>query len=141
MAKPKITYRGVVYPWLCDSMGHFTTRFYMAMFDDAGWHFLHEIGFDPKWITEKRIGWADVSHHIEYLKEVPEGELVLIESKPLRIGNKSIESQLEMKFARNGEICARLTGVTVQFDLEKRCAIPVLDEIREKVVAWLDDAA
>lgn len=141
MAKPRITYRGVVYPWECDTMGHFTTRNYMVMFDGAGWHFLNEIGFDPEWITEKKIGWADVSHHIEYLKEVRAGALVLIESKPLRIGNKSIQFQLEMKSVSGEEIYARLTGVTVQFDLEKRCAILVLDEIREKVVAWLDDTA
>ena len=141
MAEPKITYRGVIYPWQCDSMGHFSTRHYMAMFDDAGWHFLHEIGFDLKLIAEKKIGWADVSHHIEYLKEVHQGELVLIESKPLRVGNKSIECQLEMKSVKSDEIYARLTAVTVQFDLEKRCAIPVLDEVREQVLAWLDGAA
>ena len=141
MAEPIIVYRGVVYPWLCDSMGHFTTRYYMAMFDDAAWHLLHAFGFDPEWITEKKIGWADVSHHIEYLKEVHHGELVLIEGKPLRVGNKSIKSQLEMKSVRSDEIYARLTAVTVQFDLAKRCAIPVLDEVREKALAWLDGAS
>lgn len=141
MADPRITYRGVIYPWLCDSMGHFTTRHYMAMFDDAAWHLLHEIGFDPDLITERKIGWADVSHHIEYLKELHQGELILIEGKPLRVGNKSIECQLEMKSVNSDEICARLTAVSVQFDLEKRCAIPVLDEVREKVVAWLGDDA
>jgi len=113
----------------------------MAMFDDAGWHFLHEIGFDPDWITEKKIGWADVSHHIEYLKELHQGELILIESKPLRIGNKSVEYQLEMKSVKGDEIYARLTATTVQFDLEERYAIPVLDEVREQVLAWLDGAA
>lgn len=141
MTDSRITYRGVIYPWLCDSMGHFTTRHYMAMFDDAGWHFLHEIGFDPDWITEKKIGWADVSHHIEYLKELHQGELILIESKPLRIGNKSVEYQLEMKSVKGDEIYARLTATTVQFDLEERYAIPVLDEVREQVLAWLDGAA
>ena len=111
------------------------------MFDNAGWHFLHEIGYDPDFISERKIGWADVSHHIEYLKEVHAGALLVIESKPVRIGGKSVEYQLEMKSVKGDEIYARLTAVTVQFDLEKRCAIPVLDEIREKVVAWIGDAA
>ena len=138
MTDAKITYRGVVYPWQCDGMGHFTTRQYMAMFDEAGWHFLYEVGFDPRLIKEKNIGWADVRHEIEYLTEVREGELVLIESRPLCVGNKSIQYQLEMKSVTNGEICARLTGICVQFDLVERCAIPVLPEVRERIVAWLD---
>ena len=40
-------YRGVVYPWLCDSMGHMTTRHYTAMFDDASYHMFAALGFTP----------------------------------------------------------------------------------------------
>ena len=35
-------YRGVAHPWLADVMGHMTTRHYVAMFDDASYHFLFE---------------------------------------------------------------------------------------------------
>ena len=35
MAGPLETYRGVAYPWLCDSMGHMNTQFYAAMYDSA----------------------------------------------------------------------------------------------------------
>jgi acyl-CoA thioester hydrolase len=137
MSEAKITYRGVIYPWQCDAMGHFTTRHYMAMFDEAGWHFLYEIGFDPAWLTERNIGWADVRHEIEYLRELQQGELIVIESKPLKVGNKSIQYQMEMKSVTDGEVCARMTGTCVQFDLLERCAVPVLPEIRERMNAWL----
>ncbi len=138
MPEAKLTYRGVVYPWECDSMGHLTVRNYMGMFDDAYWHLLHEIGFDMDFINEKKIGWADVHHDIDYLRELVQGDLLVIESKPVRLGNKSLVSQLEMKEINSGEICARLTVTSVQFDLAKRCAIPLLDVIRERVVEWLD---
>ncbi len=137
MTKPRSTYRGVVYPWQCDAMGHFNTRYYMAMFDDAAWHFLHEAGFDASTKHETKIGWADVHHEIEYLRELREGELVLIESKPVRVGNKSIMYQLEMKAVRDGETRARLTATSVQFDLEEIRAIPVLPQVRERLLAWL----
>ncbi len=137
MTKPRNTYRGVVYPWQCDAMGHLTTRYYMAMFDEAAWHFLHEAGFDASTMHETNIGWADVRHEIEYLRELREGELVLIESMPVRVGNKSIMYQLEMKTVRDGETCARLTATSVQFDLEERRAIPVLPQVRERLLAWL----
>lgn len=138
MTVRKITYRGVVYPWQCDSMGHFTTRFYMAVFDEAAWHFLWEAGFDPVVMETEKIGWADVHHEIEYLKEIREGELFYIESRPLRIGNKSIVCCLEMKTINNDETCARLTATSVQFDLQARRAIPVLPAVRERLQAWLD---
>ncbi len=137
MSEAKITYRGVIHPWQCDAMGHFTTRQYMGMFDDAGWHFLLEVGFDPAWVTERDIGWADVRHEIEYLREVQQGELIVIETMPLKVGNKSIQYQLEMKTATDGEVCARMTSTCVQFDLRDRRAVPVLPEVRERMNAWL----
>ena len=137
MTEPKITYRGIVYPFQCDSMGHFTTQYYMAVFDAAAWHFLWEAGFDPGIISEKKIGWADVHHEIEYLKELREGELFYIESKPVKIGTKSITCQMEMKSIPTDEVCARLTATSVQFDLAKRCAIPLLPEVREQLQGWM----
>jgi len=59
MTEPRITYRGVVYPWQCDAMGHFTTRFYMAVFDEAAWHFLWEAGFDPAEYTTPMVRIID----------------------------------------------------------------------------------
>jgi len=137
MTESRVTYRGVVYPWQCDSMGHFTTRYYMAVFDDAAWHFLWEAGFDPHVMTQKKIGWADVHHEIEYLRELHEGQLFYIASKPVKVGNKSIVCQLELKTINDDETCARLTATSVQFDLEKRCAIPVLPQVRDQLLAWL----
>ena len=40
MAKAVETYRGVAYPWHCDSMGHMNTQFYSALYDGASFHFL-----------------------------------------------------------------------------------------------------
>ena len=137
MTEARVTYRGVVYPWQCDSMGHFTTRFYMAVFDEAAWHFLWEVGFDPATVTERNIGWADVRHEIEYLAEMRAGDLFYITARPLRIGNKSIVCQLEIRAVSDDAARARLTATTVQFDLERRCAVPVLPEVRERLLAWL----
>lgn len=138
MTEPRITYRGVVYPWQCDAMGHFTTRFYMAVFDEAAWHFLWEAGFDPAEMTDSKVGWADVHHEIEYLQELREGELFYIECRPLRVGNKSIVCVMELKSMRDKKTCARLTATSVQFDLEGRRAIPVLSHVRDTLLDWLD---
>jgi len=31
------TYRGIVYPWHCDHMGHMNVMWYVAKFDEATW--------------------------------------------------------------------------------------------------------
>jgi acyl-CoA thioester hydrolase len=49
-------YRGVAYPWHCDSMGHMNTQFYAAMYDSATFHFLSRLS--PYTDLEKRqFGW------------------------------------------------------------------------------------
>jgi acyl-CoA thioester hydrolase len=137
MSDTKVFYRGVIQPWQCDSIGHFTTRFYMAMFDDASWHFLYEAGFDTRLMKDENIGWADVLHNIEYKQELHAGDLVIIEGTPLHIGGKSIRFELEMKRVDSDECCARFTSTTVQFDLKRRVAIPVIPAVREKLQAWV----
>lgn len=137
MKEATLTYRGTVYPWQCDAMGHLTTRFYLAAFDEASWHFLYEAGFDPAFIRERGVGWADVRHEIEYFRELRAGDLYTIDGTPLRIGNSSIVYQLDLRAIGSGHACARLVATSVQFDLHQRRAIPVLPEVRERLLSWL----
>jgi acyl-CoA thioesterase FadM len=41
------TYRGVVYPWHIDHVGHMNIQFYTARFDEATWQFLSRLGLSP----------------------------------------------------------------------------------------------
>jgi acyl-CoA thioester hydrolase len=40
MSEFTITYRGTVYPWQCDHMGHMNVMWYVAKFDEASWQLL-----------------------------------------------------------------------------------------------------
>src|SRR6185295_20168046 len=33
-----LTYRGAVYPWHCDHMGHMNVMWYVGKFDEANWN-------------------------------------------------------------------------------------------------------
>lgn len=135
-----ITYRGVVYPWQCDSMGHLTTRYYMAMFDDASLHFLHEIGFRTAMLNETRIGWADVRHTIEYHRELRAGDLVRIESRPVALGQHSVEYRHDLLHMETEFLHAHMVAKTVQFDLESRRAMPIEAQTRRMATDWLNQA-
>lgn len=122
-------YKGVAHPWLCDVMGHMTTRYYVAMFDDASYHFLNEVfGWRPD--AADTPGWADVKHVIEYSDEVAEGSLLEVRAKIERVGGKSLTTLYEMHNITKGTLAATLESTSVHFDLKQRKAIPISEEMR-----------
>jgi acyl-CoA thioester hydrolase len=128
--------RTVVYPWNCDSMGHFATQHYMKVFDDATYHLLGALGYSLRDAGETRRGWADVSHKINYLKELRAGDLLVALSSVQNVGNKSLTYRTRLVRAEQPqEDCAVLTGVIAHFDLERRCALVLPDAIRAAALA------
>jgi acyl-CoA thioester hydrolase len=129
-------YRGVVHPWLCDVMGHLTTRHYAAMFDDGSYHLLAAIGFAPHHI-QTGIGFADVKATFTYKSELRAGDLLVIQGQIIRIGEKSLTAHCAMKNLGNGVTAAEMETVTVQFDLKARKAIALVPEFRKGAEALL----
>jgi acyl-CoA thioester hydrolase len=120
------TFRGVAYPWFCDSMGHMNTQFYASMYDSASFHFLSRL--HPYGELERRQrGWADVRQVIEYKHEVRAGTLLLMRSRLMRLGGKSVTYLHELRNAETDELHGTSEQVTVMFDLAARKAI-ALDE-------------
>ena len=124
-------YKGVCHPWLCDSMGHLTTRHYMAMFDDASYHFLNRVfGWSGTDSQNNNVGWADVKHTIEYLLEVRSGQLLDIKGVLAKVGGKPITVSYEMRECGSHKIVATLTSISVLFDTEAREAITLTNDMR-----------
>ena len=125
------TARAVVYPWLCDSMGHMATQHYMKIFDDATFHLLGRLGYSLRDASVTQRGWADVSHSIEYRREILAGDLLTAFSRVERLGRKSLTYRTRLVHADVTENdCAVLLGVMVHFDLKRRVAIELPDGIR-----------
>ncbi len=123
MSQPIETFRGVAHPWLCDVFGHLNTRHQMAMFDDAGFHFLHAIGPAAEAMRASRTGWADVRIEVDLVDEVPLGGLVVIRSELIKLGRTSITYRHSMHSADDDRVHSRVQMITVHFDLEARKAI------------------
>lgn len=129
----------VAHPWLCDIMGHMTTRHYIAIFDDASYFFLNRTF---KWSGDdatRGMGWADVRHEIDYVAEVAAGDLLEVRGQLERIGNKSITVRYEMHNLKKGEVAATLTSTSVLFDLKARKAVPLTDEMRAAAESQMND--
>ena len=134
MAKPIETYRGVAYPWNCDSMGHMNTQFYAALYDGATFHFLSMLGPYNE-LKKSGLGWADVRQLIEYKHEIPNGALLVVRTTLKRLGNKSVEYRHELRNAETELLHSTSEQVTVLFDLDKRAAAPLDEAIRRRAAA------
>ena len=49
------TYRGTVYPWQCDHVGHMNIMWYVGKFDEANWNLFARLGLTP---SVRIAGWA-----------------------------------------------------------------------------------
>ena len=60
------TYRGAVYPWHCDHIGHMNVMWYVGKFDEATWNRFARIGQTPTYLRESGRGMAAVQQNITY---------------------------------------------------------------------------
>ncbi len=132
--------KSVAHPWMCDVLGHMTTRHYVAMFDDAAYHMLYEVfGWTGSSDDDNKIAWADVNHKIDYKSEVSAGDILEIEAKLTKIGNKSITIYYEMRNLGKNEVAASLQVISVLFDLESRESVEISEELKQLASKHLDN--
>ena len=132
-----ISFRGVVFPWDCDAMGHLNNKHYLGLFDQAAWHVFLALGYRAEMAADEQIGLADVHQAIAYRRELRAGQLVVVRSWLERVGSKSITAHHEMFDADDGVAVASLTSVTSFFDLRERKSMPIPPEIRRVADDWL----
>jgi acyl-CoA thioester hydrolase len=130
-----VTYRGSVYPWHCDHMGHMNVMWYVGKFDEATWQLLAAVGASPSRMRTEGFGLAAVEQHIEYKRELRAGDLVTIRSSILEAQEKSIRFVHEMTNDETGELAAKtvLTGVCI--DTIARKAKPLPDDILQRIAS------
>ena len=133
------TSRAVVFPWHCDHLGHMNVMHYVGMFDVGAFHFLSMLGFGSHDMHERGAMLVDAQHTIRYLTEQPAGSLVRIESAITRFGTKSLTVLHRMTNTETGKLAATTEVVLVYFDLEARKSIPLTDELKARMSAYLVD--
>jgi acyl-CoA thioester hydrolase len=138
MAINNVVFQAVAHPWMCDAMLHLTTRHYMAMFDDASYHFLHKVfGWTATQVKDDGIGFADVKHVIEYQAEVGSGELLSVSAQLTKLGGKSMTVLYSMYNSQTEELVATLESTSVLFDTNARKAIAFSDDWRVRATDYL----
>ena len=90
------TYRGTVYPWQCDHMGHMNVMWYVGKFDEATWNLFAAIGITPSYLRGGR-GMAAVEQNISYRRELHAGEIVSVGSVLVEVRDKVLRFVHEMR--------------------------------------------
>src|SRR5262245_66498434 len=120
------TYRGAVYPWHCDHMGHMNVMWYVGKFDEATWNLFAMIGVTSAFLRENRRGMAAVQQDITYKRELVSGDTVTVRSAFLEVREKVAKFVHEMRHGVTGELAAVcvLTGVHTDAQTRKSCPFP-----------------
>ena len=135
-----ITYRGAVYPWHCDQVGHMNVMWYVGKFDEATWQFFNVLGLTPSFFRTTMRGMAAVDQHVSYIQELRVGDVVSVRTTLLEIKEKSIRFAHEMTSDESNEVVARTTLKVVHMDTDARksCAFP--EQIVAKAASMLSSA-
>ena len=120
------TYRGVVYPWHCDHMGHMNVMWYVGKFDEATWNLFAAMGVTAAFLRENKRGMAAVQQNISYKRELVAGDTLTVHSAFLEVRDKVARFVHEMRHGETGELAAicMLTGVHIDAEARKSCPFP-----------------
>jgi acyl-CoA thioester hydrolase len=120
------TYRGVVYPWHCDHMGHMNVMWYVGKFDEATWNLFAAMGVTAAFLRDNKRGMAAVQQNISYKRELVAGDTLTVHSAFLEVREKLARFVHEMRHGQTGELAAlcMLTGVYIDAEARKSCPFP-----------------
>jgi len=140
MFESRVTYRGMVYPWHCDHMGHMNVMWYSSKFDEACWNLLAMLGLPGSGFAAEGTAMAAVEQHTQYKRELFAGDTVTIESALLEVNDKSLRMLHKMVHDASGEIAAMTMIVAVHLDARIRKAIRLPDRLRQRALQMKEQA-
>jgi acyl-CoA thioesterase FadM len=131
------TFKGAVLASEYDSASHMNSRMYVSRFDQATWGLLHAIGITPASIRDRNLRIAIVRQSYQFLEELRGGELVVIRSGFLAVGEKYFRFLHQMYNDVSGKMAATCDCVAVQASLNEGKSVPLNNELQESAKAHL----
>ena len=126
-------YRVVIPPEYEDENGHMNMRWYLAVFDDAGYPLAARLGLTPEFHAQHGTGGYDLEHHLHYLSEVMVGDTIAVYTRLLDRSAKRIHYMMFMVNETRGTLAAIFECVNSFADLTLRRTAPYPDEISRQI--------
>ena len=132
-----LTYRGIVYPWHCDHMGHMNVMWYVSKFDEATWTLMAGVGLTSDYFRGNGRGMAAVDQQISYRRELLAGDAISIRSQFLELKDRSMRFRHVMVRDSDGVIAAETVLTGVHLDTAARRAVPLDGQFRQRILAQI----
>jgi acyl-CoA thioester hydrolase len=130
-------YRVTIPPDYEDENGHMNIRWYLAVFDDAGYPFVDSLGLTLHFHRQHGTGGFDLEHHIHYLNEVLTGDVVTVYVRLIGRSAKRIHYMMFMVNETRSTLAAIFECVNSFADLTIRRTAPYPEEISANIDALL----
>ena len=137
MIELSITYRGTVYPWHCDHMGHMNVMWYASKFDEASWQALSNFGLTASYLRDNKVGVVAIDQHNEYKRELLAGDTVTIRSTVNDIKDKTLRLVHEMINDQTGEVAAVTSIVGLHINAVTRKTLLLPGFVRDRALALI----
>lgn len=129
------TYRGIVYPWHIDHVGHLNVQHYVGRFDEASWHFLFHLGLNVREMDAQHRSLVALDQRVKYQREVRVGALLHVKSHLVSCATKTLTYEHVMYEGEHE--CASMDLVVAYFDTAARKAVPLPERTRGLAEAML----
>jgi acyl-CoA thioester hydrolase len=129
--------RTVIPPEYEDENGHMNMRWYLALFDEAGYPMVADWGLTPEFHQAHGTGGYDLEHHIHYLREVAVGDTVAIYVRVVGRSAKRVHYLMFMVNETRGALAAIFECVNAFADLAIRRTAPYPPDIAAAIDAQL----
>lgn len=116
-----------------DANHHLNTRYYMHLFDDAGDILAAQMGLTREYHVANRTGGMDLEHHLNYLREVREEDIVSLYARIVGVTEKRWHYILFLVNETRREVSATFECVNTFVDMTTRKTALLPPFIRERI--------
>jgi acyl-CoA thioesterase FadM len=125
------TYRGSVFPWQVDIVGHFTVAYYFERFEDATLAMLEALGLGPAYMARTGQGCVTDDCYVRYLHELRAGDVLHIESGVLAVESEVVRLGHRLFDSATGALCATMEQRAVHRALPAGAPAPLPEGARQ----------
>jgi len=125
----------VVRPEWIDYNGHMNVGYYHVAFDVAADEFFEFLGLTPQFRREHRCTTFALESHLNFLREVKEGDRLRFEARLLDHDAKRIHFYQEMFHSSEGYLAASCESLSAYVSQETRRTTPMPDVLSARLAA------
>ena len=103
-----------------DENGHMNMRWYLHLYDDAGYPLVASIGLTPEYHEQHHTGGYDLEHHLHYLREIMVGDTIAIYGRLVGASSKRIHYLMFMVNETRGTLASIFECVNSFADMSTR---------------------